>query len=303
MKRRQIQLSEVKIINIVPLFGSALLTVVESMESGKKDVILVNLPTETVLTSKYIEKLEQMLSFPGDIQSSEKSEDVTVEVESELYDKITKWCTQLGISLEQLVIAFIRFCTSADNQTTLKEWLSPIRILDELDLTAAELERVRAELLEIKQCFGIDKQELFLEANANITLKEFAEMLEGRDCQPNLTANELLLAEKRGFVVVYGYSDDLVEFEGAIREEGDTNPLTKDSPAGVLVLSEKGVLLQEDSEQYAKYLEENRNVIRVYYCCKDNLNWAFETDIPHETFLTLNYSRIANKFVSMFATT
>ena len=39
-------------------------------------------------------------------------------------------------------------------------------------------------------------------------------------------------------------------------------------------------------ELYTEYINENRNVITVYYCCKDNINWVFETDIPHETFLT-----------------
>ena len=149
-----------------------------------------------------------------------------------------------------------------------------------------ELKRAKTELAEIKQRFGLDKQEAFLEAHASITLKEFAAMLNGRDCQPNLTPDERLLAEQRGFVVVYGDSDDRVEFDGAITAEGYTNPLTKDRPAGVLVLSEAGKLLDEDSDLYAEYVRENRNVINVFYCSKDGLNWAFESDIPHETFLT-----------------
>jgi len=150
----------------------------------------------------------------------------------------------------------------------------------------SELERVKAELAELKQHFGLDKQEAFLEAHANISLKEFAAMLNGRDCKPNLSPDELLLAQKRGFVVVYGDSDDRVEFDGAIRAEGHTNPMIMDNPAGVLVLTEDGELLDEESELYAEYIRENRNVIKVFYCIKDGLNWAFESDIPHETFLT-----------------
>jgi len=149
-----------------------------------------------------------------------------------------------------------------------------------------ELKRVKAELAAIKQRFGIDKQEEFLKTHANITLKEFAAMLHGRDCQPNLTPDELLLAEQKGFVVVYGDSDDRVEFVGAITAEGYTNPLAKDCPAGVLALSEDGRLLDDESDLYAEYIKENRNVINVFYCSKDGLNWVFETEIPHETFLT-----------------
>ena len=149
-----------------------------------------------------------------------------------------------------------------------------------------ELERVKAELAAIKQRFGLDKQEEFLKTHANITLKEFAAMLHGRDCQPNLTPDELLLAQQKGFVVVYGDSDDRVEFKGAIRAEGHTNPFAKDCPAGILALSADGELLDDDSELYAEYIRENRNVIKVFYCSKDGLNWVFESDIPHETFVT-----------------
>jgi hypothetical protein len=149
-----------------------------------------------------------------------------------------------------------------------------------------ELKKVKAELAAIKKRLGLDKQEEYLNTNANITLKEFASMLHGRDCQPNLTPDELLLAEQKGFVVVYGDSDDRVEFEGAIRAEGHTNPLAKDAPAGVLVLSEDGSLLDEDSDLYMEYIRANRNVITVFYCNRDGLNWVFESSIPHETFLT-----------------
>jgi len=270
----------------VPLFGDIYLVVVENSEIEKRDVMLLVLPTKDALTPECIENMEKTLLFPCCLPSSDRFEDIIIEVESGLFEKVTKWCAQLGVSLEQLVLAFIRFCGCTDNHTALKEWFSPINILTELASTIDELECVRAELIEIKQRFGLDKQEAFLKAKANISLKEFATMLHGRDCQPNLTPEELLLAKKRGFVVVYGDSDDRVEFEGAIREEGHTNPLTKDSPAGVLVLSEHGKLLLDDSEMYAEYIKENRNVITVYYCCRDNLNWVFETDIPHETFLT-----------------
>jgi len=230
--------------------------------------------------------LEQTLLWLDDIQSGEDSAEVTIEIEDELFDRTERWCAEVGISIEQIALAFIRFCACADNHAALKEWFSLRSILAELESTVEELHRVRAELLEIKQRFGIDKQEAFLEANANITLKEFAAMLHGRDCQQNLTPDELLLAKNRGFVVVYGDSDDRVEFIGAIRAEGHTNPLTQDSPAGVLVLSDKGVLLDEDSDLYAEYIKENRNVITVYYCRSGDPNWVFETDIPHETFLT-----------------
>jgi hypothetical protein len=156
----------------------------------------------------------------------------------------------------------------------------------ELTQVKAELERTKAELAALKHRFGIDKQEEFLSTHANITLREFALMLHGRDRQPNLTLDELLLAKQKGFVVVYGDSDDRVEFEGAIRAEGHTNPLIKDAPAGVLVLSEDGGILAKDSDLYSEYIRASRNVISVFYYGRDGFNWAFESNILHETFIT-----------------
>jgi len=279
-------MNTVRITFVVQLSDTLLLVIVKNPENGKRDAILLTTPRENALLSECIESLEQSLSFPDDIQSGYNSKHVTFEIDKRLFDTTEVWCAETGITIDQLALAFIRFCACKENHTALKEWLNPKRLAAELCSTIDELLRIQAELSEIKQRFGLDKQEAFLEEHANITLKEFAAMLHGRDCQPNLSQNELLLAKQRGFVVVYGDSDDRVEFEGAIREEGHTNPLAKPYPAGVLVLSENGKLLDEDSELYAKHVKENRNVITVYYCYKDNLNWVFETDLPHETFLT-----------------
>jgi hypothetical protein len=86
------------------------------------------------------------------------------------------------------------------------------------------------------------------------------------------------------WIYVFGESPISPDFDLA-REEGHTNPLAKDC-AGILALSEAGELLDEDSDLYVEYVRENRNVIKVFYGKKDGLIWVFESDIPHETFLT-----------------
>jgi hypothetical protein len=65
----------------------------------------------------------------------------------------------------------------------------------ELAKVKAELTKSKAELATIKRRFGVDKEEEFLEIHANISLKDYAKMLHGRDCEPNLSPNELLLAK------------------------------------------------------------------------------------------------------------
>ena len=53
-------------------------------------------------------------------------------------------------------------------------------------------------------------------------LKEFATMLNGKECRyPIFTEQELQIAKDNGFVIVTGSSDDLVELNGAISDEGE----------------------------------------------------------------------------------
>ena len=52
-----------------------------------------------------------------------------------------------------------------------------------------------------------------------MTAKELAEMLSGREYGMEITKEEERQAAAAKLVVVYGYSDDNVEFRGAIDEE------------------------------------------------------------------------------------
>ena len=52
-----------------------------------------------------------------------------------------------------------------------------------------------------------------------MTLKEFAKMLDNREYGNEITKEEEQLAKELGFVVVFGYSDDNIEFRGAVDEE------------------------------------------------------------------------------------
>ena len=55
-----------------------------------------------------------------------------------------------------------------------------------------------------------------------ISIKDFAKLIDGRQYDYNMyTPEEIQLAKDNGIVIVYGMSDDLVEMEGAICDEGD----------------------------------------------------------------------------------
>jgi hypothetical protein len=52
-----------------------------------------------------------------------------------------------------------------------------------------------------------------------MTVQKFTEMLHGREIGNELSREEAKLAKSLGFLVVYGASDDLLEFDGAFRDE------------------------------------------------------------------------------------
>lgn len=115
-----------------------------------------------------------------------------------------------------------------------------------------------------------------------MTAKELAEMLSGRKYGMEITSEEARAAKDAGLVVVYGYSDDKVEFCGAINDEagaynGTTVYLT---PNGILQEPECG---RDDCPYFDREREKARTIKAVWHD-EGGPCWTFETDIPHETF-------------------
>ena len=54
-----------------------------------------------------------------------------------------------------------------------------------------------------------------------MSIKEFAQQLNGKEYgYPMFTEKEIQIAKDNGWVIVTGASDDLMEFESALRDEG-----------------------------------------------------------------------------------
>jgi len=112
-----------------------------------------------------------------------------------------------------------------------------------------------------------------------MTRKEFAQMLDGREYgYPQISKNEIEIAKDNGFVIVCGASDDLMEIEGAICDEGGC------FDGGPVYFNHDGVICQEDDAD-----PEECSKINALWCdAKDEkgnvATWAYETDIPHEAF-------------------
>lgn len=112
--------------------------------------------------------------------------------------------------------------------------------------------------------------------------EELAAKLNGREYRNELTTEEAAAAKAAGLVVVYGYSDDNMEFEGAIRDEIGCYE------GGTAYLTSAG-LLQNDCDDdrcpHFKRLKEKAATIEAVWSeSSDSPAWTYKTDIPHATF-------------------
>lgn len=114
-----------------------------------------------------------------------------------------------------------------------------------------------------------------------MTAKELAEMLYGREYRNETTKEIEQIAKDNGFVVVFGSSDDLCEFRGAIDDEfGCYN-------GGTVYLYENGLLENECDYDNCPYFAEKKKTakkIKIVWNDEGNTCWKYKTDIPHETF-------------------
>lgn len=126
-----------------------------------------------------------------------------------------------------------------------------------------------------------------------MTPEAFATDISGRE-YPFLSNYEKELARKEGLVIVYGASDDLMEFDGAISDEFAL------WGGGAVMLDTKGILgdweeardSMIDEEEFKQYFErkaKSRKIEAVWD--KDGIAWQYKTDIPHATFRIMEGGR------------
>ena len=113
--------------------------------------------------------------------------------------------------------------------------------------------------------------------------KQFAEALVPRDYLDGLYDVERECAKRNGLTVVYGYSDDLVELDGAIRAEGNC------FKGGAFHLKrDKGKWKLVDG------IGKRNNITAMWYDSAainddgERIPWTYNTDIPFEKFNMTN---------------
>lgn len=118
-----------------------------------------------------------------------------------------------------------------------------------------------------------------------MTAKELAQKLNGTEYCNEIQTKLEQEAKENNLVVVFGYSDDNMEFRGAIHDEVDCDN------GGTAFITDGGELLQNkcdnDECPYFKLEEQTSLKIEAIWD-KDGYSWIYKTDIPHETFDVLD---------------
>ena len=109
-------------------------------------------------------------------------------------------------------------------------------------------------------------------------IKEFAESISGKEYGfRQFTKEEIETAKENGFVIVYGASGDLMEFEGAIRDE-------------VGCYDGGTAWIKNDRVSEVRIAVSERPIKAIWRGGKTDVDgqeitWTYETEISHETFL------------------
>lgn len=116
-----------------------------------------------------------------------------------------------------------------------------------------------------------------------MTVQELASRLNGREYGNEMTLEERFIAKEFGLVVVFGASDDLMEFRGAIDDEVGC------CEGGKAYVSPDGIW-QDDygcgGDQQCEFLKNAKKKFVPIYAlwAIEGYSWIYDTEIPHETF-------------------
>lgn len=113
-----------------------------------------------------------------------------------------------------------------------------------------------------------------------MTPSELARQLNGREYGSEITKQEEKEAKKSGLVVVFGYSDDNIEFRGAIEEEVGMYD------GGTVHVSREKVFSDHECDCEHCTYEDTRDAAPKIDCkwCENDYSWFISADFPHATF-------------------
>lgn len=119
-------------------------------------------------------------------------------------------------------------------------------------------------------------------APVKLSKELLAGLLTGREYGKEMVKEEEQQAKAAGLIVIFGASDDLMEFRGFVDDE-------RGAPTDALI-DAKGLLPNRDSidddaslkDFFAR--EPLARTVEALWCAEDGYSWTYRTDIPHATF-------------------
>ena len=110
--------------------------------------------------------------------------------------------------------------------------------------------------------------------------KEIAALLDGMEYGEEISKQDLQYAKENGVVIVFGASDDLMEFRGAIKDEVSCDE------GGVAYIDRNELLKNKCDNGDCPYFQEKllhaKHIEAIWD--SDGYSWVYKTEIPHETF-------------------
>ena len=117
--------------------------------------------------------------------------------------------------------------------------------------------------------------------------ERFAQYLNGREYRDEMTEEDEYIAKSNDLVVIFGASDDLTEFRGAINDE------VSSWEGGKFFFRDGGIANDDFTEVpqdlLKKWEADEVPMIQAVWCPKDSegntiASWGFRTKLPHTTF-------------------
>jgi hypothetical protein len=114
-----------------------------------------------------------------------------------------------------------------------------------------------------------------------------AGLMTGREYGKEMAKEEEMQAKAAGLIVIFGASDDLMEFRGAIHDEFSAYD------GGTALVFSGGCLPEweyfdekDDEEMSRKYFAQKALARKVdaLWCAEPGYSWTYRTDVPHATF-------------------
>lgn len=120
-------------------------------------------------------------------------------------------------------------------------------------------------------------------APVKLSKELLAGLLTGRDYGKEMAKEEEQQAKAAGLIVIFGGSDDLMEFRGFVDDERGAPTIALLDAKGLLPFRED---IQHDDDALKDYFARAPQVraVDALWAKEDGYSWTYRTDVPHATF-------------------